>query len=242
MSTSSTTRAQAAERGGRGRGGTPDRVPVPTRQRRPGLAALAIVLILGGAALSGYLVLTSGEKTEILAARSEIKAGQSITGADLVSVSVAVDGGSATYFSSSQVDAVTSQLAKITIPEGTLITDLMVEKATTSDCTEVSFAVQEGFYTPVTPGDVVKLFFYPKEDSGAPVTLPSVLAEQIYVTAFQTTTTAAGSGARVTVLARNAGGAGGADVLTEANSFGGIQMVKLPGADAAAVMKACAGQ
>src|SRR3954447_21639447 len=43
-----------------------DRLPVPTRQRRPAFAALALVLILAGAAVSGLMVMRTGQKTGVL--------------------------------------------------------------------------------------------------------------------------------------------------------------------------------
>lgn len=241
MSTSSTTRAQTAERGKKGRGAGPDRVPVPTRQRRPGLAALAIVLILGGAALSGYLVLTSGEKTAVVVATGEIKAGQPIERAMLGEAQVAADSDTDTNLVDfSQVNELVDQLAKGTIPAGTLINGDMVEAPEKSSCIEVTFAVQQGNFTPVSPGEVVKLYFHAKDDSGAS-TVPETLATAIYVTNVQAVTTTAGSGARVTVLAKagpsNLAGTDGA--ITEANQTGTISLARLLNANPAEVKDAC---
>ncbi len=56
-----------------------DRLPVPPRQRRPALAALAVVLILGGAALAATLVLTSGQKQEYLLVNKDVAVGEVLT-------------------------------------------------------------------------------------------------------------------------------------------------------------------
>src|SRR5690349_24888724 len=56
-----------------------DRLPVPTRQRRPRLALLALVLILGGAALAASLVLTSGRKQEYRVVAHDIALGRAPT-------------------------------------------------------------------------------------------------------------------------------------------------------------------
>src|SRR5829696_2639735 len=68
--------ARASRRGGQGTMPTADRLPVPTRQRRP---MLALVLILGGAALAATLVLTSGKKQQYLLVNNDIPLGQTLT-------------------------------------------------------------------------------------------------------------------------------------------------------------------
>ena len=49
---------QRASRGiGRSAGGPANRLPAPPRQRRPALAAIAVLLIVGGALLAGLLAI-----------------------------------------------------------------------------------------------------------------------------------------------------------------------------------------
>lgn len=71
-----------AARRAAGNGAVPpvgDRLPVPPRQRRPALAALAVVLILGGAALAATLVLSSGQKQEYLLLNKNVAVGEVLT-------------------------------------------------------------------------------------------------------------------------------------------------------------------
>ncbi|HZB50474.1 MAG TPA: hypothetical protein VE547_15390 [Mycobacteriales bacterium] len=71
-----------AARRAAGNGAVPavgDRLPVPPRQRRPALAALAVVLILGGAALAATLVLSSGQKQEYLLVNKDVAVGEVLT-------------------------------------------------------------------------------------------------------------------------------------------------------------------
>lgn len=77
---SSTT---TAARSGGPSGTAAGRLPVPTRDRRPALAALAVLLILGGALVSGLIVLRSGQRSDLLIVRRDVAPGQVITDADL---------------------------------------------------------------------------------------------------------------------------------------------------------------
>lgn len=70
-----------------------DRLPVAPRQRRPALAALALVLILGGAAISAVLVVRSGQKEAIIALRQDVARGHVIEDGDLVSLPAALPDG-----------------------------------------------------------------------------------------------------------------------------------------------------
>lgn len=84
--------ARATRGPGRARGGTSDRLPSPPRQRKPALAALAILLIVGGAALAGVLALRYDDRQPVLVAAHDITAGQQITRQDLAVVRVSGDG------------------------------------------------------------------------------------------------------------------------------------------------------
>ncbi|MDO9379929.1 MAG: SAF domain-containing protein [Nocardioidaceae bacterium] len=60
----------------------PTRLP-STRERRPALAALAVLLIVGGALASGWLALRAGDRVEFLQVRDEIAQGQQVQADDL---------------------------------------------------------------------------------------------------------------------------------------------------------------
>ncbi len=65
----------------------PSRLP-STRERRPALAAAAVLLIVGGAFSSGWLALQSGHREDYLQLRSDIAPGQQIGSDDLMTVSL----------------------------------------------------------------------------------------------------------------------------------------------------------
>jgi hypothetical protein len=77
-------------RAGRGRASAPaNRLPGPPRQRRPALAAVALVLIVGGALVAGLLAVRMDSRVSVIAARDSIAPGARITQADLTEVQVA---------------------------------------------------------------------------------------------------------------------------------------------------------
>jgi hypothetical protein len=74
--------------------GKPKKTPLPTsstrlpsaRERRPALAALAVILIVGGAILAGWLALRQSQTATYTVIAKEVHAGEQITSADLKSV------------------------------------------------------------------------------------------------------------------------------------------------------------
>lgn len=63
----------------------------PPRQRRPALAAIAVLLIVGGALLAGLLAIRMDSREAVLVARTDIAPGTQITEEDLAEAQVASD-------------------------------------------------------------------------------------------------------------------------------------------------------
>jgi len=84
--------SRMSHRGRASEGSTPTRLP-SSRERRPALAALAVLLIVGGAFASGWLALQAGNRSEYLQVRAgaEIGPGQPIAEEDLSSVELPED-------------------------------------------------------------------------------------------------------------------------------------------------------
>lgn len=83
---------QRASRGiGSSTGGRGSRLPQPPRQRRPAMAALAVLLIVGGALLAGLLAIRMDSRVPVLTVNREIPAGTRITAGDLEEIQVASD-------------------------------------------------------------------------------------------------------------------------------------------------------
>ncbi|MGZ6733543.1 MAG: SAF domain-containing protein [Nocardioides sp.] len=77
---------------GRAPGGSARPVVKPPRQRRPALAALAVLLVVGGALIAGLLAVRMDSRTSVLVAAREIVPGSRITAEDLRAVSVSASG------------------------------------------------------------------------------------------------------------------------------------------------------
>jgi hypothetical protein len=95
------------------------------RERRPALAALAVLLIVGGAFASGFLALQAGNRADYLRVKAELAQGQEITEAHLESVSLPedMDGG---VVSADDMDEVVGDYASAHLLEGTILTETMV--------------------------------------------------------------------------------------------------------------------
>ncbi|AYD90500.1 flagellar biosynthesis protein FlgA [Actinomyces sp. 2119] len=102
-----------------GQGAGAARLPTAPRERRPALAALAVLLILGGALLAGLLALRMGQRTEVLAAAGTIEAGQVITKDDLATTLVASD--LSNLVPVDQAEQVIGQTARVEVSQGQLL-------------------------------------------------------------------------------------------------------------------------
>jgi hypothetical protein len=69
-----------------------ERLPRPPGRRRPGLAALAVLLIVLGAATAGLLALRMDQRSAVLVARRDIGIGEQITAGDLAVARIASEG------------------------------------------------------------------------------------------------------------------------------------------------------
>src|SRR5918998_1807420 len=67
------------------------RLPSPPRQRRPALAALAVLLIVGGAAIAALLAMRVDERTPVLRLAGDVAAGEQITAEHLETTQVAAE-------------------------------------------------------------------------------------------------------------------------------------------------------
>lgn len=56
--------------------------PLPLRQKRPGYAALAVVLIVGFAALGGYFYSQAGKKVPVVVVTTDVPVGHKIERSD----------------------------------------------------------------------------------------------------------------------------------------------------------------
>ena len=148
-----------------------DRLPVPTRQRRPLLALLALVLILGGAALAASLVLTSGKKQEYLVVAHDVALGQTLTRDDFRQQALAATNSSlfAPVPVSDFFTRVQGKKALVALKQGSLLSEGTFGNAVTpaKGLVQIALNVPDGQYPrTLVAGDVVKVLYTPRGNSG----------------------------------------------------------------------------
>ena len=148
--------------------GAPGRLP-STRERRPALAALAVILILGGALASAWLAMQAGHRSEFVQVKSEVGQGEEIKDEDLTTVELPEDfeGG----VSESDRDDLVGQYATTPWTPGMVITESMVTEKDALDDKFLQFSVPvDGALAPkLTAGTNIVVFTGPKDSVGGTV-------------------------------------------------------------------------
>lgn len=101
------------------------RPPSPTKHRRTGLIGLAVLLIVGSAAIAGLLAVRLDARSAVLVSGRPIAIGQQITKADLAETRVASEG--LALFPGSESDQVIGKYAAQAIPAGRLLDAAMLQ-------------------------------------------------------------------------------------------------------------------
>lgn len=102
------------------------RLPSAPRERRPALAALAVLLVLGGALASAYLVMASGQRVSAIRIAQPVAAGQRIPMSALQEVQVGDTG--IEYIAWSERAKVAQTYAAVPLVRGALLTNSMVSR------------------------------------------------------------------------------------------------------------------
>jgi hypothetical protein len=103
------------------------RLPVPPRERKPALAALAVLLIVGGALATTLLVTRTGDRVSAIRITQQVAAGQPIALAAMEEVQVAQTG--IDYVPWRLRQQVARTYARVTLIPGTLLTRQMTAVA-----------------------------------------------------------------------------------------------------------------
>lgn len=102
------------------------RLPVSPRERKPALAALAVLLILGGALASAYLVMASGQRVSAIRIAQPVAAGQQIPQSALEEVQIGDTG--VQYINWSERLNVSRYYASVPLVKGALLTNGMISR------------------------------------------------------------------------------------------------------------------
>ncbi|MEU9628643.1 hypothetical protein ACFZDB_28760 [Streptomyces luteogriseus] len=137
-----------------------DRLPTPPRERKPALAALAVLLILVGALGATMLVLQAGDRIEVVKVTEPIPAGGSVSKSNTTSVMVAKDD-SIHYVEWTQLDQLKKLKAVNAIPAGVVAVGEMFgdEAGVAAGKATVGLSLKAGQYpTGIKPGDTVAAY------------------------------------------------------------------------------------
>jgi hypothetical protein len=158
------------------------RLPSAPRERKPALAALAVLLILGGALGAGFLVLQSGKRVAAIEISQQIGAGQKIPLSAMQEIQIAASTG-LSYVPWDQASQVANYYAASTIPAGTLLTNAMVSRAgnLTAGKAVLGLSLKEGqLPAGLQVGDHVDIY----QVSDAPETCPGTSGSMLAANAI----------------------------------------------------------
>ena len=178
------------------------RLPARRRDRRPALAALALLLVLAGALGSALIAYRSGERTDVLVAAREIPAGHQVTADDLTVARVASD--DAAVASADSRSAYIGSYATTTVPQGTLINGQMFRAngVIPTGGQVVGVVLPQAQVPPtVTTGAVVAVYFVQgkaQSTEGSQTSGTQILSA---ARVLGVTPASGGSGTQVTILA-----------------------------------------
>lgn len=139
--------------------------PLPTRERHYQRSALLVALIVGLAALGGYLYSTAGSKVAVVMVVHAVPAGQVIGRSDLTTVTVS---GPVVAFGANRLPGLVGQRAAVP-----LLPDMFLQRSmvTTGDTlpagmAQVGVAVRSGQIPAdgLAPGDLVQVVKLPSKD------------------------------------------------------------------------------
>jgi len=132
--------------------------PSPPRRRRPALAALAVLLIVGGAALAGLLALRLDSRTPVLVMAQDVPAGAQITEDVLTTANVAGD--DLHVVPKSQINEVLGTYTTTPLTQGQLLetSGLTQAEPISDDRAQVGISLEAG-HAPgsLRSGDLVRL-------------------------------------------------------------------------------------
>ena len=156
--------------------------PLPTRQRRPGYAVVAVLLVVGFAAVGAYLYGHAGAKTPVVVVVGDVPAGHPIARSDVSTVAVA---GAVTAIAGDHIDSVVGQTAVVHLLPDMLLQRSMIASGSglSASVAQVGVVVKSGQIPAggLAPGDVVEVVALPAANATS-TSPPTVLVAgaQVY--------------------------------------------------------------
>ena len=142
--------------------GTPERLPIARRRRRPIPAAAGALLLLVCAYVGAQLALHGQPKAELVTLVRPVPAGQALTAADLGTTHLS--GGGVHGFAPSSIQALLGRRTAVSLPAGTLLSNALLTDATVPAPGQqvLALALKPGAFPPgLQPGQAVGVLQVP---------------------------------------------------------------------------------
>jgi hypothetical protein len=201
------------------------RSPLPTRQRRPGYALLAVVLIAGLAAVGAYLYTQAGAKVPVVMVVNDVPAGHPISRSDLTTVPVA---GGVTAIAGANLESVVGKTAAVR-----LLPDMLLQRSMVTDSSAlpagrslVGVVVRPGQIPAdgLAAGDRVDVVLLPPKDGPVQGGAATVLVARALVFSSRPDPSSQG-GTLLSLIVPDSAGTG----VAAASSAGRVALVKVTG-------------
>jgi hypothetical protein len=205
------------------------RMPGAPRERRPVLAVLAVLLIVGGALAAGALVVKSGQRVGAVEVIQQVPQGKQIPADAIEEVQISADSG-VSYVSWQFAAQVAQYFAAAPIPKGTLLNNGMLTKtnALPNDEAEVGLALKDGQVPGnLQPGDTIDVYSTASTSGGCPGKPGASLATSASVISVSASASVADMTDVVVAMGTESVGA---VVCNTANGSAGIAIVPQNGA------------
>jgi len=200
------------------------------------LAALAVLLIVGGAAGAGYLLTRNAKRVAAIEITQQVSAGQKFPLSAMQQVDIAADSG-VSYVPWSEASQVAQFYAGSAIPPGTLLNSAMVVRASnvTAGKAVLGLALKDGQLPDnLQVGDHVDIYQVSDAAVACPGTPGGILSAHAAVLAINTPSASSGSSASEDVVVAVAPGSAGVVACNAANGLVGIAIVPGSGQQAGA--------
>lgn len=152
------------------------RLPLATRQRKPGYVALAVILIIGLAVAFGWFYKSSGAKVPVVVVIQPVAAGHPVLRQDLSTIDVS---GGVVAVGGDHMDSVVGEIATVDLLPNTLLQRSMVTSADTLPVGSAQVGVAlKGGQVPaegLSPGDSVEIVALPDKGTAGANQSASVL-------------------------------------------------------------------
>jgi hypothetical protein len=212
------------------------RPPSASRERKPVLAALAVLLIVGGALGTGYLVTQDAKRVTAIEITQQISVGQRIPLSAMQQVQIAANSG-VNYVPWSEASQVAQFYAGNAIPPGTLLNSAMVVRASslTAGRDVLGLALKDGQLPGnLQIGDHVDIYEVSDASVSCPGTPGGTLSANAVVVAISTPSASSGSSASEDVVVAVTPDTAGLVACSASNGLVGIAVLPAGGRQATA--------